>query len=116
VWFETVAGDAAVHLTREIADPLSLLAHDKGKKATSAPEIPDDIQKQLAHDYKRKHYAGWADEPLPALKGQTAREALKTSEGRKAAVALLKDFENLEARDAHPFDFGFLWKELEVDR
>jgi len=115
-WFETAAGNAVEHLTREIADPLSLLVHGEGKQLAPVSEIPDDVQKQLAHDYKRKHYAEWVNEPLPALDGQTAREAVKTEEGRKTVVALLKDFENVEARDAHPFDFSFLWKELRLDR
>ena len=115
-WFEAVAGDAVEHLTREIGDPLSLLARGEGKKVAPAPEIPDDVQTQLVHDYKQKHYAGWVDKPLPALEDQTAREAVKTRAGRKAVVALLKDFENLEARDEHPFDFGFLWKDLGLDR
>jgi len=114
-WFEEIVGDTVRHLTREIGDPLSLLAHHDGKKAAPAPEIPDDVQKQLVHDYKRRHYARWADEPLPVLNGQTAREAVKTPKGRKAVAALLKDFENMEARDAHPFDFAFLWKTLGLD-
>ncbi|MDQ6960113.1 MAG: SEC-C metal-binding domain-containing protein [Mariprofundaceae bacterium] len=115
-WFEDIAGDTVRHLTREIGDPLSLLAHHDGKKAAAAPEIPDNIQKQLLHDYKRKHYAGWPDEPLPALDGKTPRESVKTPEGRKAVVELLKDFENMETGDEHPFDFEFLWKELGLNR
>jgi len=115
-WFEEIAGDAVQHLTREIGDLMSLLAHHDEKKAAPAPEIPDNVQKQLVHDYKRRHYAGWADEPLPALNGQTAREAVKTQDGRKTVAALLKDFENAEAREVHPFDFDFLWKELGLGR
>jgi len=111
-WFENLAGDTVRHLTREMGDPLSLLARGEGEKAASAPDVPADILRKIEHDFKRKHYAGWPDESLPALDGVTPREAVKTPAGRKVVIGLLKDFENSEARCDHPFDFGFLWKEL----
>jgi hypothetical protein len=115
-WLEELAGDAVRHLTRELGDPQSLLTHSDGKKSAPAPEIPDDVQKQITHDFKRKHYAGWGDEVLPALDGKTPREAVATEEGKMAVVSLLKDFENSESGLEHPFDFGFLWKDLGLER
>jgi len=111
-WFENLAGDTVRHLTREMGDPLSLLARGEGKKAAPAPDVPADVLRKIEHDFKRKHYAGWPDESLPALDGITPREAVKTPAGRKVVIGFLKDFENSEARCDHPFDFGFLWKEL----
>jgi hypothetical protein len=43
------------------------------------------------------------------------REAVKTDSGRKAVITLLKDFENREEQEV-PFDFGFLWDALGLDR
>jgi len=114
VWFEQLAGDAVRRLTREMGDPLSLLRHG-GDVDAPGPEIPDDVQCKLQHDYKQRHYADWADTPLPALKGKTARQAVKTKAGKKAVISMLKDFENGEARNEHPFDFGFLWKDLGLE-
>jgi len=116
LWFEALAGDTVRHLTRELGDPLSLFKHGAGKNTAPESEIPNDVQRKISHDYKRKHYAGWADEPLPELNGKTAREAVKTQTGRKAVISLLKDFENGEARNEDPFNFGFLWQELGLDR
>jgi len=113
-WFERLAGDAVRHLTREVGDPLSMLRHG-GDVDVPGPEIPDDVQRKLQHDYKQRHYADWADTPLPALKGKTARQAVKTKAGKKAVISMLKDFENREARNEHPFDFGFLWKDLGLE-
>ena len=115
-WFETIAGSAVEYLTRAITDPLSSLAYAAGIETAPESEIPDDVQQKIVHDYKRKYYTGWMDEPLPALHGQSAREAVKTETGRKAVVTLLKDFENLEATETHPFDFSFLWEALGMKR
>lgn len=47
----------------------------------------------------KKHWEGWGDQPLPALKGKTPAEAVATTEGRAAVEALLKDAEQLAAND-----------------
>jgi len=115
VWFEQLAGDTVRRLTRELGDPLSMLQRGEEVKAVSGSDIPDDVQRKMEHDYKRKHYADWADTPLPALQGKTARQAVKSQAGRKTVISMLKDFENAEARNEHPFDFGFLWKDLGLE-
>jgi hypothetical protein len=47
---------------------------------------------------KARHYADWVDAALPALDGQTPREAMRTREGRARVNVLLKDIENRESR------------------
>jgi len=116
MWLEGLAGDAVRHLTRELGDPLSLLSHSDGEKSAPSPEIPDDVKKQLVHEFKRKHYTGWSDASLPALDGKTPREAVATEVGKRTVVSLLKNFENIEAGDEYPFDFGFLWQDLGLQR
>jgi len=116
VWFDRVAGDAAFHLTREISDPMALIQHQDGTPPMTGSEMPEALQQQLVHDYKQKHYANWADEPLPALSGKTAREAACTAAGKKKVIALLKEMENREAAENDPFDFGFFWDALGLDR
>jgi len=114
-WFEQVAGDAVRHLTREISDPLSMLRHGDTSPVAEA-DIPEEIRQRIEHDLKRKHYASWPDEPLPALDGLTARQAVRTAEGKEKVIALLKDMENMEAGQSIPFDFSFLWDALGLER
>lgn len=41
----------------------------------------------------RSHWEGWVDLKIPALRGRTTREAVRTPDGREAVEALLLDFE-----------------------
>lgn len=50
-----------------------------------------------------QHWKIWLDSPLPALKGQTPREAAKTGSGRERLEALLLTFESRRG-EAQPFD------------
>lgn len=57
------------------------------------PDVQAFLQNHLA-----AHYAVWPEQPLPALGGQTALEAVQTPLGREKVEALLKDFESKSAR------------------
>jgi hypothetical protein len=69
---------------------------------------------RLILEMKTKHYASWADEPMPALGGKTARETVRTKAGREQVDLLLKDCENREAREplSRRFDFSSLRADL----
>jgi len=62
----------------------------------------------------------WTEHVSPALGGRTPRQAARTRKGRRQLVEILKSFENHEARAAlagqEPHDFGWLWKELGLER
>ena len=68
---------------------------------------------------KAEHYARWPDDPLPALGGKTARQAVKTKAGRQAVLELIRDMEHDEAREARQgqpaFDFTGLRKTLGLE-
>lgn len=49
-------------------------------------------------ELRRRHNVAWLDESIPALGGQTPREAARTAKGRAALDVLLKDIENREMR------------------
>lgn len=74
------------------------------------------LEKQIVEDFLNQQYAKWPDEELPALGGQTPREAVKTAAGRRLVEALLDDFEASHAADNSPAaprpDFDSLRKEL----
>ncbi len=75
------------------------------------------FSRRLLLDLKRRHYAEWPDQALPALDGLSPREAVRTAQGRNAVDVLLKDMENHEQRSAgaEAFDFTHLWRELRLD-
>jgi len=52
---------------------------------------------QVVREMKERHYADWADQPVPALDGRTPREAMRTRSGREQVDALLKHVEYGEA-------------------
>jgi hypothetical protein len=77
--------------------------------------IPPEVERAIIGEFLEKHYASWADDPLPALKGKTPREAVKTTAGRKSVDELLREMEYRSARSssmAGAYDFGKLRCEL----
>jgi hypothetical protein len=75
----------------------------------------------IVHDYLRKQYANWVDGKIPALGDKTPLQAIRSAKGRQAVIELLESYEHLEARrardqDGQPFDFGFLWEQLGLQR
>ena len=69
---------------------------------------------------KAQHYDRWPDDPLPALGGKTARQAVKTKSGRKAVLDLIREMEHDESREARAgqpaFDFTALRKTLGLEQ
>jgi hypothetical protein len=113
---ESACGDSIRHLAREHSDAFSLLARgEEGPDPGEQPsEIPPADANNLIRAFKEKHYADWADQPLPALEGRTPREAVRTKAGRGSVDVLLKDCENHEARipEGQRFDFSGLRRDL----
>ena len=52
----------------------------------------------VIRDQKTSHYESWLGSSIPALGGKTPKQAARSTLGRKALIALLKEIENLEAR------------------
>src|SRR5512143_1150719 len=79
-----------------------------------AADVLSEPRQEMLHAVLDRHYRAWCDQSLPALAGQTPRQAVQTPAGRAAVMALLKDFENQEARRAAAarYDFRWLWKAL----
>jgi hypothetical protein len=125
-WFEGVAGAAVAHLTREITDPQGALAHPSpgsAPAATGAPDaaLPPEVLAQAVEQIMRKHYANWCDEPIPALGGQTPRQAIATAAGLERVKGLLRSYEEGEDRQSTAqgrpaFSYQFLWDALGLQR
>jgi len=113
---ERACGDKIRFLRREHTDPVDIWKsrgeRDRREEPVGKPLPPEAMQALI--EYKRRHYEDWADCPMPALSGQTPREALETREGRQRVDALLKHMENQEARlpAGQAFDFSSLRSSL----
>jgi hypothetical protein len=94
-----LAGPALKHLRDEFTTQgeMKRRSLDDPRPAEPVPdEIPLEVRHKLIAEYMEQHTAKWPDMALPALDGQTPRQAVKTSSGRLKVSALLRDFENIE--------------------
>ena len=119
-WLEGIAGCVVTYKIREVVDPRSEKAR-AGAKPSPEPGIPQEVQRQLIHQYLAKHYETWPEIPLPALKGKSPLEAVKLKRLRPAVIELLKSIDQLEAHrteqtGGEPFDVSFLWERLGLKR
>ncbi|HET6305103.1 MAG TPA: hypothetical protein VFG80_10020, partial [Myxococcota bacterium] len=112
---EEACGSLVRHRAREHADPLSPAV--RSSVPARPPEPPPPEAEQILREFKERHYATWPDERLPALRGKSPREAVRTAQGRDAVDVLLKDMENHEHRWEGPgaFDFSRLRRELGLE-
>jgi len=120
-WLEKIAGTTVRFKAREIVDPMSPKAMAAARGKPPKEEIPPELKAQVEREFLRRHYERWPDEPVPALGGKTPIAAVRTKKGRQAVIELLKDFEVHEGRKAQiegsePFDFGFLWERLGLEK
>jgi hypothetical protein len=81
---------------------------DEQEALMNLPEVQEKIR-QMAD----QHWRDWPDTPLPALQGQTPRQAAKTAQGRERLEALLMQFEYTSAPNpAFAPDVAALRREL----
>ncbi|MFP2930147.1 hypothetical protein ACLESO_34120 [Pyxidicoccus sp. 3LG] len=100
---------------REHADPMGLVEKLEAagvpppRREVVLPEVLEQVRM-----LKQRHYEGWADSALPALKGKTPRQAVRSAAGRREVDTLLKEMEHLDAGlpDGERVDFSSLRAEL----
>ncbi|MEO7851543.1 MAG: SEC-C metal-binding domain-containing protein [Rubrivivax sp.] len=128
-WFDALAGSAASFRLREQSDPKGLLSHRAasgvGAGASASPALPSGIDPAALADALakliRNTYANWADEAIPALGGQTPRQAMRSEAGLERVKGLLRSYEDGEAEKAARdrrslIDYQFLWDSLGLKR
>lgn len=79
-------------------------------------EIPPEIREDILLEFFDKHMRKWMDEPIPALRGLTPRQASKKAGPRKRLMILLRDMENGPPPGCESYDFSWMWKELGLKR
>ncbi|MGI9336268.1 MAG: hypothetical protein ACR2RL_24225 [Gammaproteobacteria bacterium] len=120
-WLTERVGDCVgVGLTSMTNVEQMLAAHaDQPTVDGREEDIPLEDKVRIEHAFFDQHYRRWLDESIPALDGQSPRQAAASEEGRPRLVSLLKQFENREAhrdkdRDRPSYDCTWLWDELGV--
>jgi hypothetical protein len=96
----SVAGKSLRHLRDEFTTQKELKSRAAAGHSGVRPdekEMPEEVREQVA-SYLEDHYRQWLDMKLPALDGNTPRKAMRTVQGRKQVIAVLKDIENGEDR------------------
>ena len=123
-WFDAVAGGSVRWLTRDVTDPGALLARTPGAIQDVAPLPPGlsaeaiaDAIEQIIH----RSYAHWADDAIPALNGQTPRQAITTVAGLERVKGLLRSCDDNELQAAaqqnrRAISYDFLWNVLGITR
>jgi hypothetical protein len=112
---EHACGALVRHDERCRLDPPAFDATARAAVPRPASPLPPSEAAALLRAYKTRHYADWADQPLPALAGESPRVlAMRSPRGRARVDALLKDMEHHEARLPAPerFDFTVIRAEL----
>ncbi len=115
---EAACGPLVRHRIREHTDPLALAreANARPPEVPAPEEAPSPEEAELAASVKARHYADWADHPLPALGGRTPRGCMETETGRADVHRLLKDMEYMEELAPGPsFDFSVVRRELGLE-
>ncbi|MEW6745960.1 MAG: hypothetical protein AB1486_24740 [Planctomycetota bacterium] len=95
-----------------------MLGQSNLSEQPDADELDPDINEALMLQYYSTHYRNWVDEPVPALDGQTPREAAKSSDLRPRVEELIRDLERMyeqALKCGEPaYDPSWMWEELEL--
>ena len=117
---EGAAGPAVAYRATSHESVQRALERRPARRARPDDEVPPEAAAEIVQAFYEGHYRGWLDEPLPALAGRTPREAVGLKSARPKVIALLKDMENLSARErleGRPaYDFGWMRGELGLER
>ncbi len=116
---ETIAGAWIEHRGDSFQSQESIKRQALEKKPgrrPKEPELPPELDREIIAEFKRKHYADWVDQPLPALDGLSPRQAARSKSKRRQLEDLLRGMENREAHEraeGHAaFDFSTIRKQL----
>jgi hypothetical protein len=95
----TVIESAQAKLAQMKKEESTAQAKQRQQKQDELNNRPE-VQAQIA-EYMRQHYRDWTNQKLPALKGKTPLQAIKTADGKEMVEALLMEFER-RGKDTNP--------------
>ena len=126
---ETNSVDRADAMAHRVEEACSGLLREHKRKTMqpfgprAVPDTPEEPaasspeEQALVRELKEKHYREWLDTEIPALGGETPRDATRSARSRRQLDLLLRDMENHESRqpDGTRFDFASLRRELGLE-
>ena len=127
VWFDALAGGTVKFRLRELSDPKGMLSKadsatpSAAQSAALPPGLDPEAMAAVMETFIHRHYAKWADEPVPVLGGQTPRQAIKSAAGLERVKGLLRSYQDGESRQAaqqgrREISYQFLWDEMDLAR
>ena len=82
--------------------------------------IPPEVVEDLILEHQARHYRSWIDEAIPALEGQTPRQAAGDPKRRQALIDLICGLEGMyhgALKEGQPaYDPSWMWAELGLVR
>lgn len=112
--------NVVIHKADTFQDPMEAMKSLKASPQKLTNELPMEIQQQFYTQFMQKHSEKWLNDKIPALGGQTPVRAVKSEEGRKKVIELLKLFENGEEynkKEGRPYyDLSWMWERLGLER
>ncbi len=117
-WLEALAGARIRYRATAIETVEQTIMELRRPKAAVAP--PPHAEDGAVRELYDRHYRTWLDRPEPELGNRTPRAAAQTKLWRARLLERLKALENSVERSAlngrSPYDFGWIWKELGLER
>lgn len=114
------AADYVTHKADEFRDINKAVEDYEAPPKDTKDEIPLEIQQQVYNQFMRQHYENWLTDKIPILDGKTPLEAVKTKDGKRRVIEVLKDIENSEERNKKSgrafFDISWMWERLGIER
>jgi len=113
--------DALTHKIDSFQDPMEVLKTlEKNPSKEPENKLPLEIQQTLYNQFMQKNSEKWLTVKIPVLNGKTPMQAVKTEEGKKKVIDLLKQFENNEEhnrREGYPtYDLSWMWERLGLEK
>ena len=89
-WVDKLPGVKFIDVSTRELDPSQInRPMDEQMKDDEPAEMNPELIASVQHQLDQ-HYIDWLDRPLPALEGQTPREACRSSAGREKVVTLIR--------------------------
>lgn len=85
-----------------------------GPSAQSKSSVPPEVAAEAVRQCMQQRLEDWIDEEIPALRGKTPRQAVRTRRGKQQVIAMLKDQEHTAQRwpGGDRIDFAAIWRML----
>lgn len=93
-WLAAVAPGLCSYRATAIETVAQALARHQEAPPPPSPSIPPEVKARIERDMMDEHYRKWLDQPIPALRGSTPREAAASRTLRPVLLDLLREMEN----------------------